>query len=161
MPLFEHGFLGAEAEQTRQKISEKYFEIFALLKDLNEVCHEYLAQAKFNDHNAVEVLAISYFIRGLMTFQSLIVLLERGCIEDACALCRIFATAVNDQKRRLEFYKSGGLKLPGDVTNVDLDAKIAEAEAEIKKRGGSMTNDYELAEIGGCQGDYPAYFGNE
>ena len=31
------------------------------------------------------------------------------------------------------------------------------AEAEIKKLGGSMTNDYELAEIGGCLDDYSAY----
>jgi hypothetical protein len=178
MPLKEHDFLGLEAEQTRQKILQKYSDIFALLKDLNDVCHEYLDQGRFNGHNPVEVLAIAYFIRGLMTFQSLIMLLERGCIEDACALCRtllqgyyriaaiaanptvinrIFATGVNDQKRRLEFYKSGRLKLPANVTNIDLDAKIAEAEAEIKKLGGSMTNDYELAEIGGCQGDYSAY----
>ena len=112
-----------------------------------------------------------------MTFQSLVLLLEQGCIEDAVALCRtllqgyyrlaaiaadptvinrVFATAVNDQKRRFEFYKSGRLKLPANVT-IDLDAKIAEAEAEIKKLGGSMTNDYELAEIGGCQADYSAY----
>ena len=104
--------------------------------------------------------------------------MERGCIEDACALCRtllqgyyrlaaiaadptvinrIFATAVNDQKKRLEFYKSGRLKLPANVVNIDLDAKIAEAEAEIKKLGGSMTNVYELAKIGGCLDDYSAY----
>jgi len=38
-----------------------------------------------------------------------------------------------------------------------LDAKIAEADAEIKKLGGSMTNDYELAQIGDCLGDYSAY----
>jgi hypothetical protein len=74
MALLEHGFLRAEGDKTRQQISGKYSEIFALLKDLNDVCHEYLAQAKFNDHNPVEVLAITYFIRGLMTFQSLIVL---------------------------------------------------------------------------------------
>jgi len=133
MPLKEHGFLGVEAEQTQQKILGKYPELFALMKDLNDVCHEYLGEAKFNIREPTEVLAVTYFIRGLMTFQSLTVLLERGCIEDAVALCRtllqayyrlaslakdptiinrIFATAVNDQKRRLEFYKSGNLKLP-------------------------------------------------
>ena len=30
-------FLGVEAEQTRQKILQKYSEIFALLKDFNDV----------------------------------------------------------------------------------------------------------------------------
>jgi len=141
MPLFEHGFLGTEAEQTRREISEKYSEMFALLKDLNDVCHEYLGQAKFNIHEPIEVLAVAYFIRGLMSFQSLVLLLQCGCMEDVCALCRtlvqayyrlaaiaanptvinrIFASAVNDQKRRLEFYKSGRLKLPANVSNVDL-----------------------------------------
>jgi hypothetical protein len=76
---------------------------------------------------------------------------------DPTVINRIFATAVNDQKKRFEFYKSGRLKLPANVVNIDLDAKIAEAEAEIKKLGGSMTNDYELAEIGGCLDDYSAY----
>jgi hypothetical protein len=158
---------------------EKYSEIFALLKDLSDVCHEYLSEAKFNAREPSQVLAVAYFIRGLMTFQSVVLLLQSGCIEDACALCRtllqgyyrlaalakdpavinrIFASAVNDQKKRLEFYKSGKkLKLPAHVAGIDLDAKIAEAEAEIKKLGGSLTNDYELAELGGCQNDYSTY----
>ena len=127
-------------------------------KTLTTFATEYLSEVKFNPLKPIEVLAITYFIRGLMTFQSLMVLLEQGCIEDAVALCRtllqgyyrlaaiaadptvinrIFATAVNDQKRRFEFYKSDRLKLPANVT-IDLDAKIAEAEAEIKKLGGVL-----------------------
>jgi hypothetical protein len=42
MPLLEHGFLGAEGEKTRQQILEKYAEFFARLKELNDICHEYL-----------------------------------------------------------------------------------------------------------------------
>ena len=88
MPLFEHGFLGAEADQIRQQILQKYTELFTSLKDLNDICHEYLCTAKYHHGEGLHVSAVSYFMRGLMTFQSLIILSERGCIEDVRALCR-------------------------------------------------------------------------
>ena len=70
MPLFEHGFLGAEADQVRQQILHKYADLFASLKELNDVCHEYLRTAKYHHGEGVDVSAVSYFMRGLMTFQS-------------------------------------------------------------------------------------------
>jgi len=176
MPLLEHGFLGAEGDQTRQQILHKYAELFALLNDLNDVCHEYLRTAKYHQEEGAEVFAISYFMRGLMTFQSLIILSEHGCIEDVRALCRtllqacfrlaaiatdpivinrILASAVDLDRQRLKFFKSGELKMmPPGASNVDLDAKIAEKDAEIQKLGGSMANDRELATIGGRLRDY-------
>ncbi|HEX3443858.1 MAG TPA: hypothetical protein VHS80_04020 [Chthoniobacterales bacterium] len=42
MPLLEHGFLGAEADEIRQKILQKYAELFDLLKDLNDISHKYM-----------------------------------------------------------------------------------------------------------------------
>src|SRR5258708_27092776 len=88
MPLFEHGFLGGEGDQIRQQILQKYTELFASLKDLNDICHEYLRTAKYHHGEGLHVSAVSYFTRGLMTFQSLIILSERGCIEDVRVLCR-------------------------------------------------------------------------
>jgi len=93
MPPLEHRFLGAEANKTRQQILHKYAELFALLKDLNDVCHEYLGKAKYHQEEGAEVFAISYFMRGLMTFQSLVILSECGCIEDVRALCRTLLQA--------------------------------------------------------------------
>src|SRR3981081_2844903 len=88
MPLFEHGFLGAEADQIRQQILQKYTELFTSLKDLNDICHEYLCTAKYHHGEGLHVSAVIYFMLGLMTFQSLIIFSERGCIEDVRALCR-------------------------------------------------------------------------
>jgi hypothetical protein len=174
----ENGFLGSSAAERHQQILSKYADVFCLLRDLNSVCHQYLRSAKFNQSDSIHVLSVAYFIRGLMTFQSLILLLEHGYIEDVCSsartllqsyyrlsaiankpsvINRIMASAVNDQKKRLEYYKIGRLKRPSGITDVDLDAKIAEAEAEIKRLGGSMINDYELAKIGDCLNDYGAY----
>jgi uncharacterized protein DUF5677 len=175
MPLREHGFLGAEADQARQQILRKYADLFVLLKDLNDVCHEYLRTAKYHHGQGAHVAAVSYFMRGLMTFQSLIILSEHGCIEDVRALCRtllqacfrlaaiaidptvvnrIVASALDLDRKRLKLFKSGELKMPPDASSVDLEAQIAEIDAGIQKLGGSMANDKELATIGGRLRDY-------
>jgi hypothetical protein len=175
MALLEHGFLGAEGDKTRQGILKKYADFFGLLKELNDVCHEYLRKLKLNRGDELEVFTVAYFIRGLITFQSLVVLLERGCLDDVRALCRtllhayfrlaalaadptvlnrIRATSISEQKKRLESFKSGKLKIPPGSGNIDFDAKIAEAEAQFQKLGGSKVNEKELATIGGRLGDY-------
>ncbi len=175
MPLFEHGFFGAEADQARQQILQKYAELFTSLKELNDICHEYVRTAKYHHGEGVHVSAVSYFMRGLMTFQSLIILSERGCMEDVRALCRtllqacfrlaaiatdptvvnrMVASALDLNRQRLRFFKSGELKMPPDAGNVDLGAKIAELDAAIEKLGGSMATDKELAATGGRLRDY-------
>jgi hypothetical protein len=175
MPLFEHGFLGAEAGQIRQQILQKYAELFTSLKELNDICHEYLRTAKYHHGEGSHTSAVSYFMRGLRTFQSLIILSEHGCMEDVRALCRtllqgcfrlsaiatdptvvnrIVASALDLDRHRLRHFKSGGLKMPPGTSDVDLDAKIAELDAKIKQLGGSMVTDKELATIGGRLGDY-------
>jgi len=178
MPLLEHGFLGAEGDKIRQQILQKYADFFTLLRDFNGVCHEYLRSAKFDYQSLPQLYAISYFIRGLMTFQSLIILSEHGCIEDVGALCRtllqayfrlaaiaadptvinrILASAIDLDRKRLKLFKSGVFKIPPGAEAVDFDAKIAEKDAEIQKLGESLANDQELATIGKRLGDYPAY----
>jgi Family of unknown function (DUF5677) len=178
MPLLEHGFLGAEGDQTRQQILQKYANLFALLKDFNGVCHEYVRTLKFDYQSVPQVYAITYFIRGLMTFQSLVILSEHGCVDDVRALCRtllqayfrlaaisadptvinqILASSADLQKQRLKLYQSGALKIPPDAGDIDFNAKIAELDAYIQKLGGSKITERELATISGRFGDYPAY----
>jgi hypothetical protein len=175
MPLPEHGFLGAEGDKTRQQILQKYADFFARLKELNDVCHEYLRNLNLNLGDELEVFTVAYFIRGLITFQSLVVLLERGCLDDVRALCRtlvhtyfrlaaiavdpialnrVRATSLSEQKRRLESFKSGQRKAPPNVVGIDFDALIAEADAQLDKIRRSEINEWELAKIGGCLRDY-------
>ena len=163
MPLLEHGFLGAEADKTRQQILEKYADLFGLLKELNAVCHEYLRTVRCDWQRAPVFQAISYFMRGLMTFQSLVILSEHGCIDDVRALCRtllqacfrlaaiaadpavvnrIVANAADLDRKRLRFYKSGQLRVPPGMENVDWDAKIAKVHDD--KDNPDATEDIEI-----------------
>jgi uncharacterized protein DUF5677 len=179
MPLLEHGFLGAEGDKRRQEILDKYPDFFARLKELNDVCHEYLRNLNLNREDEFEVFTVAYFIRGLITFQSLVVLLERGSLDDVRALCRtlvhtyfrlaaiaadptalnrIRATALSEQKERLESFKSGKRKMPPNVAGVDLDALIVQADAALDKIGRSQTNEWELARDGNCLKDYESAY---
>jgi len=176
--LLEHGFFGAEADETRQKLRQKYSQLLTLLKDLNDISHEYLRGLKYNPGDRRQWFAVAWLIRGLMTFQSVLALLERGCIEDACALSRtllqayirlaaiaadprvlnrILATALSEQRKRLGFYKTRKLKLPPNAAPVNLDALIAKTDAQIQKLGRSTITEYELITIGKTEEDYVVY----
>jgi len=174
MPLLTHGFLGADAGQARKQILRKYSQLFAVLRELNDVSHEYLRGLRLDLQNEFHIFTVTYFIRGLSTFQSLIILLEHGCIDDARALCRtllhthfrlaaiaakpsvlnrIRATGISEGKKRLESYKIGQRKIPPGSRSVDLDAQIKAAEVQLKKLGRSEITEKQLAEIGGCDYD--------
>jgi hypothetical protein len=175
MPLLKHGFLGTEGERIQQQILKKYAELFGHLRDFNDICHEYLSGLRIDRQAEIEVFTIAYFIRGLKTFQSLILLLERGMLDDVrvlgrtllhthfrlaalandpTVLKRIRTSSLLEQKRRLESYKSGKRKVPANATKVDLDQLIAQAESQLQKLGGSGINEKELAKIGGRLRDY-------
>ena len=175
MPLLKHGFLGTEGERIQQQILKKYSELFGHLRDLNDICHEYLSGLRIDREAEIEVFTIAYFIRGLKTFQSLILLLERGMLDDVrvlgrtllhthfrlaalandpAVLKRIRASALLEQKKRLESYKSGKRKVPANANKVDLDQLIAQAQSQLQKMGGSGINEKELAKIGGRLRDY-------
>lgn len=175
MPLLKHGFLGTEGERIQQQILKKYSELFGHLRDFNDICHEYLSGLRIDREAETEVFTIAYFIRGLKTFQSLILLLERGMLDDVrvlgrtllhthfrlaalandpAVLKRIRASALLEQKKRLESYKSGKRKVPANANKVDLDQLIAQAQSQLQKMGGSGINEKELAKIGGRLRDY-------
>jgi hypothetical protein len=42
MPLFEHGFLWADADQVRNKFCTSMLTSLLSLKNLNDLCHEYV-----------------------------------------------------------------------------------------------------------------------
>jgi hypothetical protein len=115
-------------DQARQQILRKYADLFVLLKDLNDVCHEYLRTAKYHHGQGAQVSAVSYFMRGLMTFQSLISSQNTAALKDVRTLCRtllqacfrlaaiatdptvvnrIVASALDLDRKRLKLFKSG------------------------------------------------------
>jgi hypothetical protein len=51
---------------------EKHKEIFGHLREVNQLCHEYLRELTINNKNGPQVFAAAYFARGLTCFQSIV-----------------------------------------------------------------------------------------
>jgi hypothetical protein len=175
MPLHETGFLGAHNQQWSKVHQEKHKEIFGHLREVNQLCHEYLRDLTINNKNGREVFATAYFARGLTCFQSIVALGERGFTDDIRAICRalvqiffrlaalskdprvinrLVASAESRRRQRASLFQAGDVKLPPNVAAVDWNAKIAELDAALDKIGRSEANDKELATIGDCLEEY-------
>jgi hypothetical protein len=61
---------------------EKHKEIFDHLREVNQLCHQYLWEHQVDSKSDREVFATVYFARGLTCFQSIVALAERGFIDD-------------------------------------------------------------------------------
>jgi Family of unknown function (DUF5677) len=179
MPIQSHGFLGGEAEKQRAEILAEYRGVFARLNELNDICHEYLVALQKASRTEPKVWTAAFYIRGLLCFQSIVILSERGLIEDATALCRTLlqvhfrtaaiaqdhtvisrlkATAESLRKKRAQGFESGKLATPTNVSDVDWKIKIAEIDAILDELGRSEAHDKELFVLGKCDTrDYNAY----
>lgn len=179
MPIQSRGFLGEEAENKKHDIRAAYRGVFARLDELNDICHEYLRAIRTAPRTEPNVWTGTLYIRGLLCFQSIVILSERGLIEDATALCRTLlqvhfktaavaqdrsvisrlkATAESLRKRRAQGFQSGRLSVPSNVADVDWATKIAEIDEILGQIGRSEANDKELFLLGRCDPrDYNAY----
>jgi hypothetical protein len=179
MPIRSRGFLGEEAENKRREIRAAYPGVFARLDELNSLCHEYLLRLQTASRTEPNIWTATLFIRGLLCFQSIVILSERGLIEDVAALCRTLlqvhfrsaaiaqdssviarlkAAAESLRKKRAEGFRSGKMPAPPDVASIDWSAKIAEIDGILDKLGRSEANDKELFVLGKCDvRDYNAY----
>jgi hypothetical protein len=138
---------------------EKHKEIFGHLREVNQLCHEYLRELTINNKNGPQVFAAAYFARGLTCFQSIVALGERGFTDDMRAICRtlvqiffrfaalskkpqvvinrLVASAESLRKKRLLLFQSGVNKPPPNTVEVDWNAKIAEVDAALDEIGRS------------------------
>ena len=175
MPLEENGYLGTHNQDWSKTHREKHKEIFDHLREVNQLCHQYLREHQVNSRSGPEVFATAYFARGLTCFQSIVALAERGFIDDVRAICRtlvevyfrlaaiskdpqvitrLVASAESLRKKRAVLFQSGVIKAPPDAEKVDWNTKIAEVDAELDKIGRSEAADKDLATIGDCLPEY-------
>src|ERR1700730_16770286 len=146
MPLEENGYLGTHNQDWSKTHREKHKEIFDHLREVNQLCHQYLREHQVNSRSGPEVFATAYFARGLTCFQSIVALAERGFTDDIRAICRtlvqvffrlaalskdprvinrLVASAESRRRQRASLFQSGDVKPPPNVAAVDWNAKIA------------------------------------
>ena len=88
------GFFSPEAVESQVGIKTAYRDVFAISEELSKLLLRLLRDADI-DQASVKNMAINALAaKSLELFQSSIILLERGCIPAAKALCRVFIETV-------------------------------------------------------------------
>lgn len=116
-PLEQHGFVGEQIKEWITKIRSDHSALFDLAVDINKLCHKTMFELDVHNSHAQEVTIASLYLRSLNTFQSVVLLSERGMIPQAqilaralletvftlCALCKkneLVNVYINEDKQR-------------------------------------------------------------
>lgn len=154
-PLEQHGFLGEEIKVSIAKIRSDHSDLFDLAVDTNKLCHKTMFDLTVHNRHAQEVIIASLYLRCLNTFQSVVLLSERGLIPQAqilaralletvftlCALCKkseLVNVYINEDKHRklrslykLKKFHIG--KFPDYVKPDEIETLEKELQAEVKR----------------------------
>src|SRR6266446_9630825 len=172
MPLHERGYLGSYGANWSEQHRQQHADLYRCLDDVNRLCHDYLQNLQINAEDGKQILTTALLTRSLTCYQSILLLSERGFVDDVRssnrilleiqfrlaaiakeenAFKRIILDAEVKRKKRLENIKAGKIPPTPEVENVDLDAEIAKCEATITESGGVELTVKQLAEIGGLE----------
>lgn len=86
--FYRNGFLGSQISEVTEAILKKYDSYFTLCHKLNELSYKTMPEAKANNNNLQQILAVTLFIRILNGFQSVIILARLGLAFDAKVVLR-------------------------------------------------------------------------
>jgi len=84
----EDGFLSEDISNWIKKYRNEYKDIFNLALDVNRFAQSLMFKINAHNDNAQELLLALFYIRALSTYQSIIILSERGLIPESKVLCR-------------------------------------------------------------------------
>ncbi len=96
MTINEHGFLGSDIKQYKNKLAIKYKEVFEFYEELNHFLHKEKFGIDLKNDDFQGGTMIGIFCKSLTTFQAIYVLFRHYLCNNAENLCRIlFEETVN------------------------------------------------------------------
>ncbi|KVH47344.1 DUF5677 domain-containing protein [Burkholderia diffusa] len=107
------GFLGDDLDSWRESVRAEFAESFAIADRMNRMGMRMIHEFPDGELPEARVLAIAGFYRALQSFQSAILLAERGALAEARALARLCCEAV--------IVTGGLLKVEGTVEKMHED----------------------------------------
>lgn len=87
-PLEENGFLGKDIRGWIDKFRAQFKEWFELADELNRHCHALMFKIDAHSGDMEEVLVATLYLRSMTTFQSVVLLAERGLTAQGKMLAR-------------------------------------------------------------------------
>jgi Family of unknown function (DUF5677) len=107
------GFLGDDLDGWRDSVHAEFPESFAIADRMNRIGMRMMREFHFDDPTEAQLLAVAAFFRSLQSFQSTILLAERGALPEARSLARLCCEAV--------ILMGGLLKVEGTVEKLHED----------------------------------------
>lgn len=148
------GFLGDDLDGWRLQVQAEFPESFAIAYRMNRMAMRMMWDLPSENLSEAQLLAIAGFYRALQSFQSALLLIERGALAEARALARLCSEAV--------FITAGLLKVGGTVEKLHEDNarhRLSMANAVIEMNTG-LANGIDLTpfqnEVAAVNATYPA-----
>lgn len=170
----EEGFLSEEINQWIKKHRQENSELFKLCENLNRFSHSTMFTIHITTINPSNLLVSCLYIKAMSTFQGIILMTERGMVNEAKVLLRcllecmfaIVAIGKDDsvadnllssdqikRKKALKSYKenrdAGVYDSTSSLSKADVENLIKELEKEIKENGIKDLKIQELAQKAG------------
>lgn len=177
------GYLSKQITQWIEKHRKEYSEWFKLCEDINIFAHSTMFKMTIHNKYLPDIIAASLYIRSMSNFQGVILMAERGMINEAKSLLRClleceFAIVsvdkdknvtdqfvLEDQLQRRDYLKAykrnrkSGVPHAADAPSVEeLDNLLHEIESEIKKNNIKKLTKRDLAEKAGLLETYDSAY---
>lgn len=86
----ENGFIGNDYNNYYRVIKNNFTDLFSLSNDVNRLCHRIMAKLKPHNQDPKEIVLTTLILQATSTFQSVILLAERGMERETSILLRSF-----------------------------------------------------------------------
>ncbi len=110
MSINEEGFLSHEIEQWIKKYREENHKLFILSIELNRFAQSILLKLEINNGDIQKIISSALFARLISQYQSIIILIERGLVNEAKIILRVMLdnlfilVAITKDKKYTKFY---------------------------------------------------------
>ena len=119
MSINDNGFLGEEIDSWIKKYQTENSELYDFYLDINQFAHKKVFELSIHDDNGQEVIASSLYMRLLSQYQSVLILSERGMVNEAKIILRamldglFILSAISKDEKYMRYY-----------INEDIDKRI-------------------------------------
>ena len=158
----EEGFLSTAMFEYSQQCRKRYAEWFTLCESINKFSIAFTSKTAYHPDNRQECLAAALFLRALSLFEGIIIVIERGMLDEAKILLRTLMEALFAlraitmhaevaeefyqshlivKRRALWKFRKSSLNL-ADSRGRDLTERIKELDGLIKRKRIDITTEY-------------------
>ncbi len=179
----KEGFLAEHINQWIEKHRKENSELFKLCEDINRFSHSTMLNITIHNKYLPEIIGASLYIKAMSNFQGVILMAERGMINEAKALlrclleCQFAIVAVDkdknivdqfvlkDQLQRRDYLKAyvrnkkAGIAHPEDAPSLEeIDNLLQDIKKQIKKKSIKKLTKRDLAEKAGLLTTYDSAY---